>query len=278
MKRRSRRGAALKRRRLDHASSRSLLRPRVQRNLNRWHREAESHCETLSAYCPDRGSQHRLARLVQRLSSRNPGAVESALAELELAILLVRAGFHVSLLPECHAKTADLECSLGRERFVVEVTAMLESHAGEMPRCRAVPEEDDPQMLASRVVARINQKAKQLVDYRAPVLLAINLPPDRRHDRPPRRLRIPGEEIDLKRMAGMISLRLPGCPHITAVLLSFWDIEPARDRSGLRLANVTLIERPPSQHAYPRIRLLVLNPAADFAFQGDCLEVLKGLL
>src|SRR5206468_694030 len=128
---------------------------------------------------------------------------------LELATLLIRAGFHIVLLPECHAKTADLECSLGRERFVVEVTAMLESHAA-VARPGTVPEEDDSQTLATRVMARINQKAKQLVDYRAPVLLAINLPPERRPDSPPRRLRRPpDEEIDLKRMAGMISLGLP---------------------------------------------------------------------
>ena len=278
MKRRGRRGAALKRQRLDHASSRRLLRPRVQRSLNRWHREAESHCKTLSAYCSDRGSQHRLARLVQRLSSHNPGTVESALAELELATLLVRAGFHISLLPECHAKTADLECSLGRERFVVEVTAMLEPHAG--ARWSGVnPEEDDRQALATRVMARIYQKGKQLLDYRAPVLLAINLPPDRRPDRLPARLRrIPEQEVDLKRMAGTISLGLARCRHITAVLLSLWDVEPARDRSGLRLSNVTIIERPSSQRAYPRIRLLVLNPTADFPFQDASVEALRGLL
>ena len=278
MKRRSRRGAALKRRRLDHASSRRLLRPKIQRSFNRWHREAESHCKTLSAYCPDRGSQHRLARLVQRLSSHNPGAVESALAELELATLLVRAGFHIALLPECQAKTADLECSLGRERFVVEVTAMLESHS-RVTGFRDVPDEDDSQPLATRVMARINQKAKQLQDYRAPVLLAINLPPDRRPGTLPKRFRRePEEEVDLKRMAGTISLGLTRCRHVTAVLLSLWDVEPAPDRSGLRLANVTMIERSSNQSAYPRIRLLVLNPTADFPFRDDCVEALKGLL
>jgi len=278
MKRRSRRGAALKRQRLDQASSRKLLRPRVQRSLNRWHREAESHCKTLSAYCPDRGSQHRLARLVQRLSSHNHGTVESALAELELATVLVRAGFHISLLPECHAKTADLECTLGRERFVVEVTAMLDSHAG-ASWSGVIPDEDDGQPLATRVMARIYQKGKQLLDYRAPVLLAINLPPDRRPGKLPARLRrIPKEEVDLKRMAGTISLGLTRCRHITAVLLSLWDIEAARDRSGLRLSNVTIIERSSSQSAYPRIRLLVLNPIADFPFQDASVEALKSLL
>jgi|SRR5690349_1747493 len=278
MKRRSRRGAALKRQRLDQASSRKLLRPRVQRSLNRWHREAESHCKTLSAYCPDRGSQHRLARLVQRLSSHNHGTVESALAELELATVLVRAGFHISLLPECHAKTADLECTLGRERFVVEVTAMLDSHAG-ASWSGVIPDEDDGQPLATRVMARIYQKGKQLLDYRAPVLLAINLPPDRRPGKLPARLRrIPKEEVDLKRMAGTISLGLTRCRHITAVLLSLWDVEPARERSGLRLSNVTIIERSSSQSAYPRIRLLVLNPTAEFPFQDASVEALKGLL
>jgi hypothetical protein len=278
MKRRSRRGAALKRRRLDHASSRNLLRPRVQRSLNRWHREAESHSKTLSAFCPDRGSQHRLARLVQRLSSHNPGAVESALAELELATSLVRAGFHISFLPECHAKTADLECSLGRERFVVEVTAMLESHAG-AGGLGGWPEEEEAQALATRVMARIHQKAKQLLDYRAPVLLAINLPPDRHSGRLPKLVRRRSEEaVDLKRMAGTISLGLARCRHITAVLLSLWDKEPARDRSGLRLANVTIIERSSTQHACPRIRLLVFNPTADFPFQDGAVEALKGLL
>jgi hypothetical protein len=213
---------------------------------------------------------------VQRLSSHNPGAVESALAELELATALVRAGVHISLLPECHAKTADLECSLGRERFVVEVTAMLESHA-EAENFGGWPEEE--QALATRVMARIHQKAKQLLDYRAPVLLAINLPPDRHSGKLPKRVRRrPEETVDLKRMAGTISLGLARCRHITAVLLSLWDIEPARDRSGLRLANVTIIERSASQHACPRIRLLVFNPTADFPFQDGAVEALKGLL
>ena len=51
----------------------------------------------------------------------------SALAELELATQLIRIGAKVTFLPESQARTADLECRLGRERFFVEVTAMVGS-------------------------------------------------------------------------------------------------------------------------------------------------------
>ena len=48
---------------------------------------------------------------------------ESALAELELAVQLIRVGGKVTFLPESQARTADLECRLGRERLFVEITA-----------------------------------------------------------------------------------------------------------------------------------------------------------
>ena len=63
----------------------------------------------LQGHCRDQGSRSRLERLVTRLGSRDRGVQESALAELELATLLLRAGARVGLLPESQASSAELE-------------------------------------------------------------------------------------------------------------------------------------------------------------------------
>ena len=81
----------------------------------------------LHRHCADQSSHLRLGRLIHRLTHYDPGVQESALAELELATQLIRAGAGVTFLPESQARTADLECRMGRERLFVEVTAMVGS-------------------------------------------------------------------------------------------------------------------------------------------------------
>jgi len=65
---------------------------------------------------------------------------------------------------------------------------------------------------------------------------------------------------------------------VSGVLLSLWEIKPAPARSGVRLANAHVVERPAHQTAYPRVRLLIRNPAAAHPLSGREIEALTGLL
>jgi hypothetical protein len=236
--------------------------------------------------CGDRASRARLARLIDRLASADRGVQESALAELELATLLIRANASVSFLPESQARTADLECVVGQERLFVEVTAMV----GQAFRCRSLlpparqacgtadgHEKDTAgKRLIDRVLARVAQKAKQLADYCAPVLLAVSVP---RGGSELRRGRgHEAEEVDLKLLAGAVTLLLSKLPHLSAVLLSLWEVEPMVSRSGVRLANVLMVERSRQQSAYPRVRALIINPWAGFPVSELQRETLTRLL
>lgn len=239
-------------------------------------REIETQWNMLEQGCSDRAGRTRLARLIDRLTGLDRGARESALAEIELATLLLRTGCAVAFLPESQARTADLECKLGQGRFFVEVTALVGGAKFRRPmnparRSHFLPQTDDDsggQILLHRVLARISQKARQLSDYCDPVVLAITVP-YRDH-------RV--EELDLKQLSGAITLLLPLVPQVSAVLLSLWDVEPAPSRSGVRLSNVHLVERSAQQRAYPRVRLLVENPSARFPLKVVEIDALKGLL
>lgn len=245
----------------------------------------ESRWETLHRQCADGGSRKRLDRLLHRLSSRDRGVQESALAELELATLLIRVGASVRFLPESQARSADLECHLSQERFFVEVTAMvgaaerskamlfrppaLSGEEGESP-------ESPGEVLTQAILARVRQKAKQLADYCDPVLLAISvpnidprLPPQRRQDPVP---------LDLKQLIGALSVLLPRLRHVSGVLLALWDVEPLPARSGVRLGNVMVVERSRHQEAYPRVRMLVMNPGADHPLRETEASAIRQLL
>lgn len=240
-----------------------------------WKRELEGQWTDLHRLCTDRASRARLARLIDALAGHDRGALESALAELELATLLARAGFSVAFLPELQSKTADLECALRRDRVLVEVTALVGS-ARRACRARPIrerPREDDEahgggHLLINRLLARIAQKARQLEDPSLPVLLAITVP--HRDDRV--------DEINLRQLAGAVTVLLPRVNQISAVVLSLWDVEPSPVRSGVRLSNVRMIERSAQQAAYPRVRLLIGNPAAMYPLSGPVLLALQGLL
>lgn len=233
--------------------------------------------------CSDRASQTRLAHLITRMTGQDRGARESALAELELATLLIRAGFSVRLLPEAQAKTADLECRLGGERMFVEVTALvgsarrpLSGFGAHRRKVEAQDGEESQHMLVSRLLARIAQKARQLAHYEGPVVLAASVPQRDPLEMP--RYQPLERDLDLKLLAGSVTLLLARLRHLSAVLLSLWDVEPLPARSGVRLANVHVVERSRQQAAYPRVRLLVLNPAAAFPLGGLEIEKLKGML
>ncbi|CUS39930.1 hypothetical protein [Candidatus Nitrospira nitrificans] len=239
-----------------------------------WKREEEGLSQelhdrwsTLHRHCADQSSHLRLGRLVRRLTHHDYGVRESALAELELAIQLLRVGVRVTFLPESKARTADFECGLGRERFFVEVTAMVGSAARQRLPLRGLDldevvgeEEDRGVILIHRILARIRQKAKQLADYCDPVMLSISIP----------RADLQGEKnarseaiwVDLKALAGVVTVLLTRVPTLSAVLISLWDVEPLLSRGALRLANVEIIERPKQQRAQPRVQMLIRNPSA----------------
>lgn len=233
----------------------------------------------LQQACPDRGSRARLGRLIHRLMSEDRGVRESAVAELELATLLIRSGFDIRFLPESQARTADLEARLGAARLFVEVTALVGSGRHlhlETARRKPWDDPDDEaigQGLIERLVARVAQKSKQLADYTtAPVLLALTVPP------PDPALGLGEQAVDLKRLTGAVTLLLLSLRHVTAIVIALWTVHGTPTTAGVRLSNVHLVERSAQQAAYPRIRLLVTNPAAASPLDERQLAALKGLL
>ncbi len=230
-------------------------------------REVEERWASLHRHCADQSSHLRLGRLVRRLNHRDYGVRESALAELELATQLIRAGVRVTFLPESQARTADLECRLGRERFFVEVTAMVGSAERRQLPLRWLShdealgsEEDRGVILLHRILARIRQKARQLADYCDPVVLSISIP--RADLRGERTARPDAIWVDLKALAGSVTVLLTGLRAISAVMISLWDVEPLPSKAGTRLANVEVVERPRREKILPRVRILIQNPGA----------------
>lgn len=238
---------------------------------------------SLRRHCADSSSDLRLNRLVRRLTHYDYGVRESALAELELATQLVRAGVHVTFLPESQARTADLECRVGLERVFVEVTTMVGSAERQRLPLRGLDldevvgeEEDRGVILTHRILARIRQKAKQLADYCDPVVLSISIPrADLQGDKPSRPEPI---WLDLKSLAGLVTVLLTKVSTLSAVLISLWDVEPLPSRSAVKLANVELIERAKHQKTQPRVCMLVLNPNASAPLLGDHDVMLRQIL
>lgn len=230
-------------------------------------RHLHDHWSLLRHHCADHSSHLRLGRLLHRLTHRDLGVQESALAELELATQLIRVGLRVTFLPESQARTADLECRLESERFFVEVTAMVGSAERRRLPVRGIMIGEEPGeeldgglVLTHRILARIRQKAKQLADYCDPVILSISIPrADLLGKRHGRRERI---RMELKALAGSVTMDLTKLPQLSAVLIALWDVEPLPSRATLRLANVELIERSEHQRTHPRVRMLIQNPGA----------------
>lgn len=222
---------------------------------------------TLDRHCTDQSSHLRLSSLAQRLTHDNYGVRESAHAELELAVQLIRAGVRVAFLPESQARTADLECRAGLERFFVEITAMVGSAERQRLPLRGLEldevygeEEDRGVILTHRILARIRQKAKQLADYCDPVVLSISIP--RADLQGERHARSQPIWLDLKMLAGLVTVLLTGLRSLSAARISLWDVEPLPSKATLRLANVEVIERTKLQSIYPRVRMLIRNPNA----------------
>ncbi|MDF0667997.1 MAG: hypothetical protein P0119_18290 [Nitrospira sp.] len=230
-------------------------------------RHLDDQWNMLKRHCTDHSSHLRLVRLLHRLLHHDLGVQESALAELELATQLIRIGHRVTFLPESQARTADLECRRGSGRFFVEVTAMVGSAERRRMPVRGITSDEGSEaetdrgvILIHRILARIRQKAKQLADYYDPVILSISIPrADLSGGRQGRREQI---RMDLKALAGSATVDLMKLRHLSAVLISLWDVEPLPSRAALRLANVNLVERADHERTQPRVRMLIQNPAA----------------
>lgn len=249
--------------------------------------------ERLHGACHDRASQRRLQHLQRRLASSHVGARESAIAELDVAAKIHRAGGSVLFLPESVARTADLECWFGSERLFIEVTTMI--GASKRPhgvaRHRAAfqhePEGDFTigDLLINRILARIGQKARQLSDYCAPVLLAVHVRQaldGRDQDRPARfeggKRRHSLVPLDLRRLAGAVTNLLLPLRHLSGVLLALWDVEALPAPSGVRLANVEIAERAGGDALHPIHRVCVLNPESRFQVGEGGRHGLRALL
>lgn len=268
------------------AQRRSAWRRRRHERLARrrqWNRQQAAQWALLRSLCPTKASRTRLLSLIGRMAGQERGARESALAELELATLLIRAGFQVEILGESHVKSADLACRIGAGCIYVEVTALVGSSRRPPPpfharqrKLEAEEPEAEHEVLLARLSARIKQKAGQLAQYAAPVVLATSVPHPDPDDRGYRRGR--GRGIDLKHAAAGLTLLLARLPGLSAVLVTLWDIEPLPARSTLRLANVHVVERSTQQAAYPRVRMLIVNPSARYPLTDAETGGLKRLL
>lgn len=253
----------------------------THRGLEFWNR-IEAGWACVQEHCEDRESQRRLDYLQRRLRSHHRGVRESAIAELELATALVKTGSRIVFLPESCARTADLACIQDRERLFVEITAMVGAHrrAHGIPPHRALFLHDpdgpltDGDVLIHRILARIGQKARQLSDYAAPVMLAVSVPPHEEEGAAHQS----NVELDLRRLAGAMTTRLLSLSHVSGVLLSLWDVVSLPASSSIRLANVRLVERNRYQPEYPQVRLLVRNPTARAPFSKGQDAVVRQIL
>lgn len=84
--------------------------------------------------------------------------------------------------------------------------------------------------------------------------------------------------LDIKQLTGALSVLLPTLKHLSGVLIALWDVEPVQSKSGVRLGNVVVVERSRYQQAYPRVRMLVLNPAAGQPLQESGMAAMRQLL
>lgn len=268
-----------------HAALRGIPRPVAvpSRHADHLSRDLDERWTALHRHCSDESSHVRLGRLIHRLEHGDPGVRESALAELELAMQLIRVGARVVFLPESQARTADFECRLAGGRFFVEVTAMVGSAERRRLPIRGLltgegqPEEEDRGViLTHRILARVQQKARQLADYCDPVILYISIPrADLRSGTRSRR-----EEIwlDLKALSGAVTVLLTRLPHVTAVLMSLWDVHPLPATAATRLANVDIAQRSKQERSRPRVRMLVFNPGASASLAHLQADAIRGVL
>ena len=253
----------------------------VPRSPRFW-KQLESEWREVARRCGDGESRRRLDHLYRRLTTAHRGVRESAIAELEVAAKMVRTGSRVQWLPESRSRTADLECHVDGDRLYIEVTAMIgafrQTHGIPAHRALFLHDPEGPvtegDVLIHRILARIAQKARQLSDYWAPVVLAVSVPPQEFLGR----AASSAVPLDLRRLAGALTSTLMKLEHLSGVLLSLWDVLPLPATSSVRLANVHLVERTMRQRDHPQVRTVVCNPTARAPLTRPQLDLIRTIL
>ena len=246
-----------------------------QRNIfyEQWHQLYEQ--------CPDPCSRVRLLGLREQYERQQPGVSEPAQVETEVASLMMFAGFTVAFLEESSTRTADLECYLKEHRVFVEVTAILRSpihpeggvHLEQVSH-QGGKDEVRQGAFIRRLMARIAEKSRQLSRYCAPILLAITIPTIERLEEDAREYDL----VDLHRLAGLLSTALNSFPQLTAILLTCWNLVPMPARSNIRLHNAYWVSRSNVDLTFPRIRMLVTNPAPAYGLEEQEVIALREVL
>ena len=258
----------------------SLALPVSSRLRPQWSREFESQWQQLYDQCQDRGSRIRLMGLRDQFERRKSGVSESAAAEIELATMLVQAGFSISFLQESNARTADLECYLGLNRLFLEITVIVPAtsrkdfvwiESAQEGEGMDLQNDHQTRVLLHRLVARMAEKAKQLDRYCAPVVLAVTVP-DQVHGM---NRKLPEEQLDLQRLAGGLASVLPHVPQLSALLLTIWSAQPQESRANIRLSNIHYVTRSSPSTGVPRIRLLAVNSFAKYELGREEIQILQ---
>ena len=86
------------------------------------------------------------------------------------------------------------------------------------------------------------------------------------------------EELDLQRVAGIMSTALATLPQLSGVVLTCWNIPAKPSRSNVRLSQAQWVTRSGVDVTLPRIRLLVINPFAAYALNDGEIQALKSIL
>ena len=229
----------------------------------------------LLALCQDSESQHRLNWLQQQFTRGQRGAMESAQAEVDIASFLIDAGFTLSFVKETETRTADLECYYDHDRLFVEVTVIVpaEGDHEKILRARPVIRSEEKTLdiwqngLVKRMLARIRKKAEQLVDYCAPVVLALTLVHqgyNKAGKHLARKL-----DLDLQQLGGVITSALENAPHLSGVLITLLNIQPAISQSAIRLSNVVIGKWMLEPRGGSRVRCLAWNPRAKYPIETE---------
>lgn len=238
----------------------------------------------LLTLCQDPESQHRLNWLQQQFARGQRGAMESAQAEIDIASFLIDAGFTLSFVKETETRTADLECYYDHDRLFVEVTVIVpaEGDREKITGARPVVRFEEKTLdiwqdgLVKRMLARIRKKAEQLVDYCAPVVLALTLV-HQEYDKAGKHL-ARKLDLDLQQLGGVITNALGNVPQLSGILLTLWNMQPALSQSAIRLSNVAIGEWVFEPRGRSRVRCLAWNPRANYPLETEVSQAFHRLL
>lgn len=261
-------------------SYKKILQKRAKQFDQTWRR--------LQGLCLDSDSQQRLSWLQQQFGKPERGVSESAQAECDIALFLIKAGLSLSFVKETQHRTADLECYLDHDRLFVEVTVIVpsETERSRIIQTRRGPtkQEDDDEddfyknALVTRILARISEKAHQLADYCAPVLLALTIVHQEQNLLTTGKSHARRMVLDLQQMGGVITNGLAYVPQLSAVLLTLWNIQPAESKANIRLSNVHLGEWVSGKKGSSQTQLLTVNPTAHYSMEPDVQLALRRVM